>query len=170
VAPDSAAYQSGLRPGDVIIRADKQNIHSPEDLTVYLRSSQNWRGKKDLSLSVIHANAATVTELPPFEPRTLGLYPTQLYESTSMILLFLLLLAYEPFRRHEGQLMALVMIGYAVHRYLNELLRDDPRPKGFEFYVSLLFLILGVALWLWLQLKPAQTKAVVPAQPVAAGV
>jgi prolipoprotein diacylglyceryltransferase len=53
-------------------------------------------------------------------------YPTQLYETVSMILLILLLLAYFPYRRHDGQLMVLCMMGYAVHRFINESLRIEP--------------------------------------------
>src|SRR5208283_223501 len=48
------------------------------------------RGKTDLQLTVQHADGTQAT-LPPFEPRTLGLHPTQVYESISMIFLFLLL-------------------------------------------------------------------------------
>jgi hypothetical protein len=169
--PDSPAWNSGLRPGDVIVGADGRDIQSPEDLSLYLANPRNWRGKNDLALSVIHEGSATATELPAFAPRTLGLYPTQLYESISMALLLLLLLAYEPFRRREGQLMALVMICYAVHRSLNEMLRDDPRPVGFERYASLVLFVLGVGLWLWLQRSGAPTKATTDAaQPAAAGV
>ena len=43
-----------------------------------------------------------------------------------MVLLILLLLAYYPFRRHDGQLMVVLMLGYAVHRFINESLRIEP--------------------------------------------
>ena len=43
-----------------------------------------------------------------------------------MVLLILLLLAYYPYRRHDGQLMVLLMLGYAVHRFINESLRIEP--------------------------------------------
>jgi hypothetical protein len=46
-----------------------------------------------------------------------------------------------------------MMIGYGVHRYLNELLRNDPRPIGLESHTSELLVAAGVifmlALWLW---------------------
>ena len=64
--------------------------------------------------------------LPPFAPRTVSLYPTQLYETISMVLLILVLVAYYPFRRHDGQLMVLCMMGYAIHRFVNESLRIEP--------------------------------------------
>jgi prolipoprotein diacylglyceryltransferase len=171
VVPDSPAWKSGLRPNDVIVGADGHAIHSAEDLSRYLADSHIWRGRQDLTLSVLHEGAATPTDLPTFAPRTLGLYPTQLYESVSMILLLLLLFAYEPFRHREGQLMAVVMVCYAIHRFLNEMLRDDPRPVGFERYASLVLLIAGVALWAWLQWTPDRTTVSAKvARPATAGV
>src|SRR5205814_1976599 len=82
----------------------------------------NWpRGREELTLGVLRDGKEI--DLPPFVPRTVGLYPTQLYETVSMVLLIFLLLAYYPFRRHDGQLLTLCMIGYAVHRFINESIR-----------------------------------------------
>src|SRR5262249_27319535 len=67
-------------------------------------------------------------DVGPFRPQSLGLHPTQLYESISMGLLFLLLLAFYPFRRHYGEVFVLFMLCYAVHRFFNEMLRDDTVP------------------------------------------
>ncbi len=74
-----------------------------------------------------------------------------------MSLMFLLLTAYYPLRRRQGQVMAVLMAGYGVHRYLNELLRDDPRPQGLESYTSIFLIVAGIALWVYLQTRPAQT-------------
>jgi prolipoprotein diacylglyceryltransferase len=67
--------------------------------------------------------------------------------------MFLLLTAYYPLRRHAGQVIAVLMAGYGVHRYLNELLRDDPRPKGFESYTSVVLVVAGITLWVFLQMR-----------------
>ena len=48
------------------------------------------------------------------------------------------------------------MVGYGVHRFVNELLRSDPRPGNFERYVSLLLIGSGMLLGYWLWRKPAQ--------------
>lgn len=90
------------------------------------------KGKARLALVVEREEGgrAVTVDLPPFTPVTVGLYPTQLYETVSMVLLTLLLLAYYPYRRHDGQLMVLVMVGYAVHRYINESLRIEPSYTG----------------------------------------
>jgi len=152
VEAGSPAWQAGLRPGDIIDEADKRPINTSTDLTAYLASFHQWpRGKTDLTL-LVQGKPQPLT----FTPRTIGLHPTQLYESVSMLLLFLLLLAFAPFRTRDGQLMALLMIGYGLHRYLNELLRNDPRPEGFESYGSIILIAGGVGMWVWLWFRPAQ--------------
>jgi phosphatidylglycerol:prolipoprotein diacylglycerol transferase len=161
VEPGSAAEASGLRPGDLIVAADGHAVKSYADLAVYLGHAAAWpRGKADLSLTVVHPGQNQPATLPPIAPRTLGLHPTQLYESISMAFLFFLLTAYLPFRRHDGELTALLMIGYGVHRYLNELLRIDARPLALESNVSLFLVGAGLVLGLWLWRQPAQYQPV----------
>lgn len=123
VEPDSAAaLEGGLRPGDEIVAADRHVIRHYDDLWQCL--VRDWpRGKNDLQLTV--NRGGQTFQLPPFTPRTIGLHPTQLYESISAFLLFFLLLAYEPFRRRPGELTVLLMLGYAAHRFVNESLRND---------------------------------------------
>jgi hypothetical protein len=115
--------------------------------------ARDWpRGKSALSIGVVHADG-TEQELT-FAPRTIGLYPTQLYETVSMVLLILLLLAYYPFRRHDGQLMVVLMVGYAVHRFINESLRIEPSYSlGLTLSqwgsVVVLAAAIGIEIFLW---------------------
>jgi phosphatidylglycerol:prolipoprotein diacylglycerol transferase len=137
------------------------DVRVVDDLSFYLVN--DWpRGKNDLQLTVRHAGGA-VEELPPFAPRTLGLHPTQLYESVSMALLFFLLVAYYPFRRHDGSVMVLFMLGYSVHRFLNEMLRHDTDPVAFGLTLSqngsVLVFVAGLALGLWLWSRPARGQS-----------
>jgi phosphatidylglycerol:prolipoprotein diacylglycerol transferase len=164
VEPHSRAAQSGLRQGDRIVRADDHEVQDPRDLDHYLAPSSWPLGKKDLTLTVVHAGETEPVELPAFRPQTIGLHPTQVYETISMVLLVFLLLAYEPLRRHDGELMALLMFGYGLHRLVNEMLRSDDRPVALERDVSLLLIVAGLGLAFWLWFKPQ-----VPAErPLAA--
>jgi hypothetical protein len=61
-----------------------------------------------------------------FTPRSVTFFPTQIYETVSMILLTVLLVCFQPFRRQDGQVMVLLMAGYATHRFLNEAIRTEP--------------------------------------------
>ena len=169
VDPYSDAYKVGLRDGDLILRvndcdvearemSDSEKIIPPVGMLTHCLVS-NWpRGETQLRLTVKHAKNDEAVELPTIAPRTLGLHPTQLYEVVSMVLLFLVLTAYYPLRRRPGQVMAVLMVGYGIHRSLNELLRDDPRPQGFERYTSLVLIVAGIALWVYLQTRPAPTE------------
>jgi prolipoprotein diacylglyceryltransferase len=182
VEPRSLAYGAGLRDGDLILRVSTRlndcdiQAQDFEDVGKVIPPAERltrclvyeWpRGETELRLKVRHADG-TEAELM-FAPETLGLHPTQLYEVVSMALLFLVLTAYYPLRRRQGQVMAVLMLGYGIHRYLNELLRDDPRPQGFERYTSILLVVAGIALWVYLQTRPApaETKEAISGQQSA---
>jgi prolipoprotein diacylglyceryltransferase len=168
VEPDSAAARAGLKSGDVIVKANGNEIHDANDLRVLLGSFRNWpRGKNDLTLE-LQTKGSEPAALT-FAPRTIGLHPTQLYEVISMFLLLLVLMAYYPFRTRDGQVMAVLMIGYGAHRWLNEQLRNDPRPVGFEANTSLFLILAGIVLGLWLWRQPAQYQTQwLAAEPAAA--
>jgi prolipoprotein diacylglyceryltransferase len=172
VDPASKAYAVGLRPGDVIVGVNGHRVHDARELTSQLGSLRNWpRGQARLTLAFRKAGTKPDDEGEErtFIPWTLGLYPTQLYEVVSMFLLFLVLTAYYPLRRYPGQVMAVLMMGYAVHRFLNEMLRDDPRPIEFERYTSVALFVAGLALWLVLQRLPAAATPAGEQQAVTSG-
>jgi phosphatidylglycerol:prolipoprotein diacylglycerol transferase len=105
-----------------------------------------------------YQSAAGFTMAPVAEdPRTVAnVEPSSPAARASMILLFFLLTAFYPFKRNDGEVAALLMICYSVHRYLNEILRNDLRPEGFEKYSSFLLFGAGLAIFLWLRFRPAQ--------------
>jgi prolipoprotein diacylglyceryltransferase len=95
----------------------------------------HWpRGDQSLDLDV-ERNGQRV-HVGPFIPRTLGLHPTQVYETISMLLLMVLLLSFYPFRAYDGQVMTLFIACYAVHRFLNETLRNDTDIVAFGMTLS----------------------------------
>jgi prolipoprotein diacylglyceryltransferase len=130
----------------------------------------HWpRGQEELSLGVLRDGKEPVIDLPPFTPRTVGLYPTQLYETVSMVLLIFLLLAYYPFRRHDGQLFILCMLGYAVHRFINESIRIEPSyALGLTLSqwgsVVIVAVALGLEAYLW-RVMPSRWSGDKPSPP-----
>ena len=159
VNPDSPAYRTGLQTGDLIVRANDHPINSYDDLDTYLGKGEGWvLGDRELRLTVQHAGAQAPVKLPAYEPRTLGLHPTQVYESISMALLLLLLLAFAPFKGRDGMAMVLFIFGYSIHRFLNEMLRNDTQPVAFNMTLSqngsILVFILGVILLVWIWRTP----------------
>jgi phosphatidylglycerol:prolipoprotein diacylglycerol transferase len=94
-------------------------------------------------------------------PESLGslpVHPTQLYSALDGAVLFLLLTAYYPLRRRDGEVMGLLMVTYPITRFVIEYLRND---EGAFFAgltisqnISLLLLLGGVVYWAWLVSLP----------------
>ena len=155
VEPGTAAADAGLMRGDLITRLNGQEVKSANDVNKLLVGG--WqRGRETLTVEVQRGGK---DETLTFRPRTLPLLPTQLYESISMALLLFLLFAFEPFKRRDGQVMALMMIGYGLHRYVNEILRSDQRPIGFESNTSILLFVAGIAMMILLWRMPVTQAA-----------
>ena len=166
VEPDSPAAHAGLQRGDVITKVNEQTINSTHQLVNVLQT--DWpRGEQKVALTVMRHGAAA--ELPPFTPRTLALHPTQIYESISMFLIFLLLLAFYPYRRHYGQVFVLLMLCYAVHRFFNETLRNDTDPVWMNLTLSqvgsLAVFAGGIGLELFLRQYSERVAPAAPATP-----
>jgi prolipoprotein diacylglyceryltransferase len=164
VEPGSAAAEhAGLKPGDVIVKVDGRDVQNYAELFSYLGDQEQWpRGKNSLLLTVKRtsggASNAHEIALPAFYPRTIGLHPTQVYETISMFLLLGVLLAYWPFRRRDGELMVIFMLAYAVHRFLNEILRNDTKPVFADMTLSqngsILMLLAGLVLMILVWRRP----------------
>ena len=131
VEPGSAAANAGLRDGDIIHSAVLL-VGDQEIPLVPLDKALRTRGMLKLTVG----RDGEIVSLPPFEPRSIGLHPTQVYETISMALLLFFLLSYHRFKRHDGELMVLFMFCYGVHRFLNEMLRTDTDPVAFGLTLS----------------------------------
>lgn len=168
VEPGSAAAAAGLMPGDRIITVDGvENAPIGPGGDTLDKLIQEWpRGKQRLDLVVDRGG----TQVPiSFTPRTVTFFPTQLYETISMVLLILVLLAFQPFRRHDGQVMVVLMVGYAIHRFFNEAIRIEPTYFGgltASQWISV-FIILAAA-GLELFLRKTQLKLPPGPQPLGA--
>ncbi len=114
--------------------------------------ARDWpRGQNELPLVVERAGVKTPIA---YTPRTVPFFPTQLYETVSMLLLTFLLLSFQPFRRHDGQVMVLLMLGYSVHRFFNEAIRIEPTyAMGLTLsqWISVLIFTAGVVLEVYLR-------------------
>jgi phosphatidylglycerol:prolipoprotein diacylglycerol transferase len=164
VEPDSpAALDGGLKPRDVIVGLGEHSIGDYEDLWVYM--APKWeRGQTLMKLTVLRNGVET--KLPPFTPRTLGLHPTQIYETISAGLIFLLLLAFEPFRRRRGELMVILMLCYSVHRFLNESIRNDTDKVAFDMTLSqngsIVVFLGALVLLFYISRRPVVEKVIFP--------
>ena len=67
----------------------------------------------------------TVPAIDPPPRHSLPVQPSQPLSTVDALLLCLLLLAYDPFHRRDGELFALVLSIYPITRFLIEGLRSD---------------------------------------------
>ena len=97
-----------------------------------------------------------MTRLPS---RSLPVHPTQLYSAVNAFFLFFLLLALEPFCRHEGMLFAMMLTIYPITRFLLEIIRTDESAVfgtglSISQNVSLLLLASVAVLWYFVLKRP----------------
>jgi phosphatidylglycerol---prolipoprotein diacylglyceryl transferase len=160
VEPDSAAAATGLHRGDIIVAVNGREIAGYNELADAL--SYSWpRGQKDVTLRV--RRDGQDVQLPTYIPRTLGLVPTQLYESVSMALIFVVLVFLYPIRRYHGQLLVTLMLFYAVHRFFNEALRHDTPTYLFGLtisqWISVGIFVAGAGIGVWRRRHPLRTAS-----------
>jgi len=98
-------------------------------------------------------------------PLNIPLHPTQLYESFSTLLIFVVLLMLYRRRGVKGQVFAVYLITYGVARFILEFFRGDA-DRGFVFawvstsqFVSILIIPAGLVLYWYLRKRP-QAKRV----------
>lgn len=91
---------------------------------------------------------------------SLPVHPTQIYSAIDGLVLLLLLSAFYPLRRRDGEVMGLLMVTYPITRFLIEFLRNDEAAvfAGLTISqnISILLLIGGLAYWVWLSSLPKE--------------
>ena len=96
--------------------------------------------------------------IPADAVRSLPVHPTQLYSSLDALVILILLTAFYPLRRRDGEVMGLLMVTYPLTRFLIEYLRNDEGVffAGFTISqnISLALFAGGLAYWLWLSMLP----------------
>jgi len=96
--------------------------------------------------------------IPADAAHSLPLHPTQIYSAIDALILLVLLTAYYPLRRRDGEVLGVLMIAYPITRFLIEYLRNDEAIFFAGLTISQTVsvgLILGGALyWLWLSRFP----------------
>jgi phosphatidylglycerol:prolipoprotein diacylglycerol transferase len=170
VEPESQAARQGLKSGQRIVGINGQRVDSVEQAQFELLKL--YGEGTPISIRVASGPVDMAWTIQGAVPRSRPVHPTQLYSLIDALLLCFLLLAYEPYKRHEGELTALVLTIHPVSRFLLEIIRVDEASvfntgMSISQNISIAIFLGGIALWAYLLWRrPRQPSW--PAQPVLA--
>lgn len=103
--------------------------------------------------------------LDPTAPRTMPIHPTQIYSSLDGFLEAAILAWFYWHKRRDGEVFAFACLMYSTSRFLMEFLRGDSpgvfsTPLTISQVYSIGMFAAGLALWVWLSVRP---KSAAPA-------
>lgn len=160
---EGAGKQIGLTKGEVVSFAGL----GAEQIRYLVGTSKAKSASLQISGNRIGTAALPLSQLPK---TSRGVHPTQIYSSINALVLCLFLYFYWHVRRHDGEVMGLMLILYPISRFVLELIRND---EGGQFgtdltisqWVSLLAIACGVGLFLWARMfgtRQAMPKIAAP--------
>jgi len=157
VEPGSPAEQQGLKPGLILKAVNGMTVGTVYEARWALLSALRFRR----AVTVEAAGLARPVRLPALDvlPRSAPVHPTQLYSTIDALVLCLFLLAFDPFKRRDGEVLALFLTVYPVNRFLMECIRtDEPGIWGTPLtgaqFVSIAILAGAAGLWWYLLRRP----------------
>lgn len=156
VQASSAAEKRGLEPGQRVVSINGHAIRSIYQAQRQLMYAQ--RSEREIVIQTDGSRSAVRWPVTGPPPRSEPVHPTQLYSSLNGLVLCLLLLAFARFRRHDGEVFAMLLTLYPITRFILEILRtDEPGVFGtgltISQMVSLILLLCAVALWAYVLVK-----------------
>ncbi|QGJ69156.1 Phosphatidylglycerol--prolipoprotein diacylglyceryl transferase [Planctomycetales bacterium 10988] len=168
VDPDSLAAEKGIESGDRLLSVNGQAV-TDTGSAAYLLWNLPPGGTIQLTTQ---QQGAMQWELPEQSLRSRPVHPTQLYSSISASLLALFLWSYYPYRRRDGEVLALLLTMYPISRILLESIRTDELPEWgwgmaltISQLVSVIILLVVSGLWVYLWQQPKGSRY----RPVYAG-
>jgi len=107
-------------------------------------------------------------------PRSLPIHPTQIYSTINGIFMALVFWFAYPYRRRDGSIFATLLIVYPITRFVLEIIRTDEGAIGqtgltISQNVSIVMLLAGVALWIYILRRPAGSVLPPPAATGSGG-
>jgi phosphatidylglycerol---prolipoprotein diacylglyceryl transferase len=152
VEGDGAASRAGLRAGRVIRAINGHTVTS-------VVAARQVLGNATPDIALETDDGTVRIALGQFPARSRPVHPSQIYASINAALLCLLLWAYYPFRRRDGEVFAIMLTLYPITRVLEEIIRtDEPgrfgTPLTISQWVSVVLLVTVGALWMYLSRQP----------------
>ncbi len=166
VAPGGAAESAGLIAGQTVTYIGGSKVESLVQARDLLRES---RKAFEIELADESVHRWSIETTPA---RSVPIHATQIYAAIDAGLLALLLWAYYPFRRRDGEVFAILVTLHPISRFLLEVIRnDEPGRFGTELtiaqWISIAILAAAGVLWWYIErqrpLSPVPGHMQVPA-------
>jgi len=158
VEPGSSAERQGLKAGQTIRSVNGKPVPTVFEAQKALVEAHET-GEELTVATTKESRAAARWEIARPLGRSLPIHPTQIYGGISALLLCLFLLAYDPFSRRDGEVIALLLTLYPINRFLLECIRTDEAgvfSTGLSTgqVVSLIALAASAGLWFYVLRRP----------------
>jgi phosphatidylglycerol:prolipoprotein diacylglycerol transferase len=155
----SAAEAAGLRRGDVVQAINGNTIDSLVEAWEAIFDSS----REQATLQFTLRGGRSISFAPNIAARSRPVHPTQIYSAIDAGLLGWLLWSFFPFRRRDGQCIALLLTIHPITRFLLEVIRtDEPAVFGtgmsISQNISILLLACAAALWWYISRRPAGVR------------
>ncbi|HEX3658887.1 MAG TPA: prolipoprotein diacylglyceryl transferase family protein [Pirellulales bacterium] len=158
VEPESEAERSGLKPGMRVEEINDARVTNVDEARLLLLETYGAGHR----LSIIAGGDPRPRQwlLTGPDETSLPVHPAQLYSSLDGLLICLFLLAWDPFRRRDGESLAWAATIYPITRFLMEVIRtDEPAVLStgltISQNISLAILIGAGIFWVYLRRQPA---------------
>lgn len=153
VEPGSPAEKAGLRSGQRVTAIGGVLVTTAEEAQGELL--RTYGAGTEVSIRVAGESEPKQWAISGPPPRSRPVHPTQLYSLIDALLLCLLVLAYEPYKRRDGELTALVLTIHPISRFLLEIIRVDESAVfntglSISQNISLGIFVGGILLWVYL--------------------
>jgi phosphatidylglycerol:prolipoprotein diacylglycerol transferase len=157
VESGSPAERVGLKPGHRVIAINGRPVESVEAAQFELLGTYGEGRPLTIDVAGESPSKTWAIEGPP--PRSHPVHPAQLYSMIDGLLLCFFLLAYEPYRRRDGELTALLLTIHPVYRFLVEVIRVDESAVfqtglSISQNISIGIFLGGICLWIYVQRRP----------------
>jgi phosphatidylglycerol---prolipoprotein diacylglyceryl transferase len=157
VTADSAAERAGLKTGDQITYINGERITMTRDAAATIENA--FFDARPLVIRLKDRPSVTVPAIESPPEWSCPVQPSQPLSTIDALILCLLLLAYDPFRRRDGELFALMLSIYPITRFLIEGLRSDEAgafgtSMSIGQCVSLMLLACAAGLWFYILRRP----------------
>ena len=158
VTADSPAAQAGATVGDVIAGVNGSPTASFDQAAVALVEA--LASHQSLALRMTSGRTLDIPAVG-LPSRSQPIHPTQIYSAINAGLLCWFLWSYYPFRRRDGEVVALLLTIYPITRFLLEILRTDESPVfgtglSISQNISLAVFVGAIGLWIYLAYRPRQ--------------